>query len=346
MVFVTLLTGCSSFVQQAAPIEAPMQPPPTRTEYRTPAPAVATASSPAQTVPYRPVASLPPIRPQPPVRRQASADNCKTHVVQPGENLFRIALSHGLRYEVLAKWNNLPDYAIKVGQVLRLTPPPAADHTESVDEAPSTPPPSAETTPAPVKAVVVKTYPKALKLAYSDTALHTIAVQSEGTSSPATPPAANLPARTDSSAAASRTESRSAAPRTESASAPAGSEAGVAWNWPTNGKLLRGYSDSNKGIDIGGRMGQPVLAAGDGKVVYSGNGLRGYGKLIIIKHNKTYLSAYAHNSQLLVKEGQSVKRGQKIAEMGNSDADQVKLHFEIRRFGKPVDPLQYLNSKP
>lgn len=93
-------------------------------------------------------------------------------------------------------------------------------------------------------------------------------------------------------------------------------------------------------------MGQAVVAAADGKVVYSGNGLRGYGKLIIIKHNKTFLSAYAHNSALSVKEGQSVKKGQKIAEMGNSDADQVKLHFEIRRFGKPIDPMQYLNSKP
>ncbi|MGH8716981.1 MAG: peptidoglycan DD-metalloendopeptidase family protein, partial [Burkholderiales bacterium] len=97
-----------------------------------------------------------------------------------------------------------------------------------------------------------------------------------------------------------------------------------------------------KGVDIAGSIGQPVYASAPGKVVYSGSGLRGYGKLIIIKHNDTYLSAYAHNSEILVKEGQAVVKGQKIGEMGNSDADQVKLHFEIRRLGKPVDPLKYL----
>ena len=99
---------------------------------------------------------------------------------------------------------------------------------------------------------------------------------------------------------------------------------------------------ASKGVDIAGKMGDPVMAAGDGKVVYSGTGLRGYGKLVIIKHNATYLSAYAHNRTILVKEGESVSKGQKIAEMGNSDADQVKLHFEVRRQGKPVDPLKYL----
>ena len=96
--------------------------------------------------------------------------------------------------------------------------------------------------------------------------------------------------------------------------------------------------------DIAGKSGQPVYAANSGKVVYSGTGLRGYGKLIIIKHDKTFLSAYAHNRHLLVKEGDDVKKGQKIAEMGNTDADQVKLHFEIRRFGKPVDPITYLGK--
>lgn len=98
-------------------------------------------------------------------------------------------------------------------------------------------------------------------------------------------------------------------------------------------------------MDIAGKLGEPVLAAADGKVVYSGSGLRGYGKLVIIKHDATFLSAYAHNNNILVKEGQSVTRGQKIAEMGNSDTDQVKLHFEIRRQGKPVDPTQYLPKR-
>jgi lipoprotein NlpD len=108
--------------------------------------------------------------------------------------------------------------------------------------------------------------------------------------------------------------------------------------------VLSGFTDGNgsKGIDIAGKMGQAVLASAAGRVVYVGSGLRGYGKLIIVKHNQTYLSAYAHNSQILVREGQEVARGQKIAEMGNTDADQVKLHFEIRRMGKPVDPFRYL----
>ena len=113
---------------------------------------------------------------------------------------------------------------------------------------------------------------------------------------------------------------------------------------PAKGKLVGQFSESanRKGIDIAGKLGQPVLASAAGKVVYSGSGLRGYGKLIIIKHNKTYLSAYAHNDKIIVKEGQSVTRGQKIAEMGNTDSNRVELHFEVRRFGKPVDPAKYL----
>ncbi len=117
----------------------------------------------------------------------------------------------------------------------------------------------------------------------------------------------------------------------------------VGWIWPAQGALLGGFDDAkNKGLDIGGRAGDAVVASADGKVVYSGAGLRGYGNLIILKHNNTFLTAYAHNQTLLVKEDQSVKKGQKIAEMGSSDADRVKLHFEIRRQGKPVDPARYL----
>jgi lipoprotein NlpD len=117
-----------------------------------------------------------------------------------------------------------------------------------------------------------------------------------------------------------------------------------AWAWPASGKLIGQFAENgaNKGIDIAAKVGDPVLAAGPGRVVYSGQGLRGYGKLIIIKHNNTYLSAYAHNNTLLVKEGQTVTRGQRIAEAGNSDSDVPKLHFEIRRQGKPVDPLKLL----
>ena len=110
--------------------------------------------------------------------------------------------------------------------------------------------------------------------------------------------------------------------------------------------MLSGFDEiKNKGVDLAGNLGDPVLAAADGRVVYSGAGLRGYGNLIILKHNNTYLTAYAHNQTLLVKEDQTVRKGQKIAEMGNSDADRIKLHFELRRQGKPVDPLKFLPAR-
>lgn len=116
-----------------------------------------------------------------------------------------------------------------------------------------------------------------------------------------------------------------------------------AWVWPSQGPLLARFGEGiSRGIDIGGTRGQVVQAAASGRVVYVGSGLRGYGKLIIIRHGKTLLSAYAHNTRLLVAEGQAVARGQAIAEMGDSDSDRVKLHFEIREYGKPVDPLDYL----
>ena len=129
-------------------------------------------------------------------------------------------------------------------------------------------------------------------------------------------------------------------------SPPLAAEDDMGWIWPGNGPVLAGFDEAkNKGLDIGGTAGEPVLASADGKVVYAGAGLRGYGNLIILKHNNVYLTAYAHNQSLLVKEDQSVKKGQKIAEMGNSDADRVKLHFEVRRQGKPVDPAKYLPAR-
>lgn len=128
--------------------------------------------------------------------------------------------------------------------------------------------------------------------------------------------------------------------------ASAGSDEDVGWIWPAQGALLAGFDEAkNKGLDIGGKAGDAVVASADGRVVYAGAGLRGYGNLIILKHNNTFLTAYAHNQSLLVKEDQTVKRGQKIAEMGNSDADRVKLHFEVRRQGKPVDPARYLPAR-
>ena len=121
---------------------------------------------------------------------------------------------------------------------------------------------------------------------------------------------------------------------------------GLGFIWPANGPLIAGFDEvKNKGLDIAGKAGDPILAAADGQVVYAGAGLRGYGNLLILKHNNTYLTAYAHNQALLVKEDQKVRKGQKIAEMGKSDADRVKLHFEVRRQGKPVDPAKLLPAR-
>ena len=154
---------------------------------------------------------------------------------------------------------------------------------------------------------------------------------------------------TTTAAAPVRPASAASSPvATAPASSPqaASTEDDIAWIWPAQGKLIAGFDEvKNKGYDIDGKAGDAIIASADGRVVYAGAGLRGYGNLIILKHNNTFLTAYAHNQTLLVKEDQSVKKGQKIAEMGNSDADRVKLHFEIRRQGKPVDPAKYLPIK-
>lgn len=166
-----------------------------------------------------------------------------------------------------------------------------------------------------------------------------------------TRPVSSGSANTVTTATAAPVQAASAA---RPASAPAGTspapasagEDDIAWLWPAQGTVLAGFDEAkNKGLDISGKAGDAILASADGRVVYAGAGLRGYGNLIILKHNNTFLTAYAHNQTLLVKEDQTVKKGQKIAEMGNSDADRVKLHFEIRRQGKPVDPAKYLPAK-
>jgi lipoprotein NlpD len=137
-----------------------------------------------------------------------------------------------------------------------------------------------------------------------------------------------------------------AAPAAAPAAAAAQADDEPAWAWPSSGPVLAGFEEGKqKGLAIAGKAGDPVLAAADGRVVYAGSGLRGYGNLVIVKHNNTYLTAYAHNQALLVKEDQAVRRGQKIAEMGSSDAERVQLHFEIRRQGKPVDPSRLLPAR-
>jgi lipoprotein NlpD len=174
-----------------------------------------------------------------------------------------------------------------------------------------------------------------------------LAAAGEAAAKPVTPASAATAPLPPASAAASapRGTATAAAPSLPPVNTPpvAPGDDDVSWGWPTSGSVIAGFDEQkNKGLDIAGKAGDPVVAAADGRVVYAGAGLRGYGNLIILKHNNTYLSAYAHNQSLLVKEDQAVRKGQKIAEMGSSDTDRVKLHFEIRRQGKPVDPSKYL----
>jgi lipoprotein NlpD len=238
------------------------------------------------------------------------------YIVQKGDTLHGIALEHGMDYRELAEMNGLADInKIQVGQQLNLKSGQQAVTTAAAKL--STLP---EGKPVGVDSVT-KAQPKTPK-STSEEAL--------GQGAPLLPPSdKTLPAETH-----------------KAANQVAEEDGQFDWGWPTSGKVIAGFNDSTsaKGIDIVGKSGQPVYASAPGKVVYSGSSLRGYGKLIIIKHNKTFLSAYAHNKAILVKEGQSVSKGQKIAEMGDSDADQVKLHFEIRRFGKPVDPAKFLSE--
>ncbi|MBU0688371.1 MAG: peptidoglycan DD-metalloendopeptidase family protein [Gammaproteobacteria bacterium] len=237
------------------------------------------------------------------------AETSTIYVVQAGDTLYSIAFQNGLDYMEVAQQNGLKDpTAIQVGQKLRLIVP--AEEVVSEE-------PTQIVTRIP-RAGEIKNQPKVGRLLYSAQAL----------------------------AKAQHIQDDEPSTTSVASAAPASTvvEEGVEWGMPTRGKVIAGYSKSanRKGVDIAGSQGQPILASASGKVVYSGSGLRGYGKLVIIKHNATFLSAYAHNNRLLVKEGQSVRKGQKIAEMGNSDTDQVKLHFEIRKMGKPVDPAKYL----
>ena len=185
-----------------------------------------------------------------------------------------------------------------------------------------------------------KTQPKLVKEPYSEQALR------EAQRAPTAPEPPPVAARAEPAAEPRPSPGAAAPPAAATEPRPASGDDAekLDWIWPTAGKVVAGFSETAnlKGIDIGGKAGQPVVASAPGKVVYAGTGLRGYGKLIIVKHNATFLSAYAHNREILVKEGQAVARGQKIAEMGDTDANSVKLHFEIRRLGKPMDPLRYL----
>ena len=269
-----------------------------------------------------------------------------SYTVKKGDTLFSIGLEHGYDYKEIARANNIaPPYIIRVGQTLKLdslkestegkasASQTAADSTQNsgvstyaLDNGGSV---QSSSTPTSSPITPNISQPKATREAYSIEAM-------------------NKPVTTEKQAATSTmkpaTDSKQSAvePKTEAQTAEVG---GISWSWPTKGKVIANFNEAgNKGIDIAGTKGQPINAAAAGKVIYSGSDLRGYGKLVIIKHNNTYLSVYANNSNILVKEGQQVSAGQKIAEMGDTDSNVVKLHFEIRQQGKSVDPSKFLAS--
>ena len=265
------------------------------------------------------------------------------YTVKKGDTLYSVALDHGLDYKDLVAWNKIENpNRILVGQPLRIRAPGSPAGGETAVVRPISAGAAVEQRPLGSGGENLKRTPKAGKEPYSEQALaRAQAPEVEPVVVATAPPkaAAKPPAPVEA-----RPEGSPEADTRTAEGAPGGEDIG--WIWPASGKLIGSFSEAgNKGIDIGGKAGEAVLAAGAGKVVYSGSGLRGYGKLVIVKHNNTYLTAYAHNQNLLVKEGQTVSKGQKIAEMGNTDADQVKLHFEIRRQGKPVDPLKHLPQR-
>lgn len=247
------------------------------------------------------------------------------YTVRRGDTLFSIALDHGLDYRELAEWNGITDPGvISVGQSLRLRPPALATTIAPLKTAPNVegqPIAGAQDT-APPGQVPMKTEPKAVREPYTARAYAQLTRAEPG----------------------AMHASRAAPAPSQPKRAPAGESGVISWTWPASGKVVSTFNEAAKfkGISIAGKLGQPVTASAAGKVIFSGTGIRGLGKLIIIKHNDAFLSVYAHNSELLVKQDQTVAQGQKIAEMGKTETDQVKLHFEIRRFGKPVDPLKLL----
>lgn len=220
----------------------------------------------------------------------------RVHVVQSGETLYKIAWQHRVDQRDLTLWNGLSDPdKLRVGQRLRLVPPPGF-------------------TAAPAPAAVSRP-------------------------PPSTPRAASAPS-------AQSTSARTTTPRPAPTAAPRSAVA-LAWSWPTDGRVVATFGADNgiaSGVGIAGRDGQPVRAAAAGRVVYAGGGLIGYGQLVIIKHDETYLSAYGYNSNLLVTQGQDVARGATIALMGQGPERQPRLHFEIRRNGVPVDPLLFVSA--
>ncbi len=297
-----------------------------------------------------------------------------TYVIKKGDTLFSIGLEYGYYYKDIAHANNISaPYNINVGQTLKFSTlkdksvtaevkPVLPTHSDGVEITPintDNSSSSTSTTSVVTKAttIVSITEPKAIREPYSDEALKrplpvakVIEKAAEKSIDKPVDKSVDTTSATKPVMASTSDNKLDAKSNTEvkpnsDVKPSTDLSEDIDWAWPTKGKVVANFNEaSNKGLDIAGSSGQAITAAATGKVIYSGSDLRGYGKLVIIKHNANYLSVYAHNSLIQVKEGQQVSRGQKIAEMGNTDSNTVKLHFEIRRQGKSVDPSKYLTS--
>ncbi len=256
-----------------------------------------------------------------------------TYIVRKGDTMFLIAYISGLDVKELAALNNMKEpYNLSVGQTLKVS----NGRSQSVAQPAVAPQPQAPVQ-QPVSSEPTVTYtPGANGTQYGSDGTITGPVKATaGGLPPVNSAPVNQPVQVQNQPVVSQPIPQDNAPVAST----------IAWRWPTSGNVVQGFSSSdggNKGIDISGSRGQAVNAAAGGRVVYAGNALRGYGNLIIIKHNDDFLSAYAHNDSILVKDQQEVKAGQQIAKMGNTGTNDVKLHFEIRYKGKSVDPTRYL----
>lgn len=286
-----------------------------------------------------------------------------SYVVKKGDTLYSIGLNHGYDYREIAAANNIYEpFILNVGQKLNFaslkktdtkseeSEPASYENEDGVIISPidldtgvitSNEAPVTESTAADSSAMASTTIPL---LATPKTIREPYSLEAFNRQIPVSPPSSDIALP---SASNTNTSNTSTTEEVVQSTKPAVTEPVVAsnsgWSWPTQGQVIAGFNEAtNKGIDIAGKTGQAITASSSGKVIYAGSDLRGYGKLVIIKHNQTFLSVYAHNSKIMVKEGQTVNAGQQIAAMGDTDTNRVKLHFEIRERGKSVDPAKYL----
>lgn len=307
--------------QQPAPAAAPVA---------TPAPAAKQQVSQDFTIPRNPQTNAPDYS-----KIDKGFYKGSTYTVRKGDTMFLIAYISGMDVRDLAALNNIPEpYKLSVGQTLKVNNSTAATSVSA--PAPTHSAPAAAAQPQQ-PAVTYTPGPNGTAYGSDGTIVGPIKSTAGVAPTTATNSVNTVPVTAEPAAPVSQPVTTMPAATTNNSN--------VTWIWPTKGNVIQGFSNSdggNKGIDIGGSRGQAVYAAAPGRVVYAGNALRGYGNLIIIKHNDDYLSAYAHNETILVKDQQQVTAGQQIAKMGSSGTNSVKLHFEIRYKGKSVNPTTYL----